>query len=84
MDLRLLGVVVVPEVVCEMRYFEDQRHCGTRSVAEMAGVCSVLLDLQNSTRGSEGEGHMRHTVASRAQQLRIEQYAGHSIVLDRG
>ena len=78
-DGGLLGMVVVLQVVCEMMNFEAQRCCGTRSVAEMAHVCSVLLDLRNPTR--ELEGYMQH---NRAQQLRDDQ-CGHSIeVLDHG
>ena len=80
MDLHLLGVVVVLQVVCEMTYFEAHWYCGTRSAAEMAQVCSVLLDLRNPTRVVGG--HMRHIAGNRAQQLRDDQ-CGYSIeVLD--
>lgn len=65
-----------------MTYFEAQMCCGTRSAAEMAQVCSVLLDLRNPTRVVEG--HTRHIAGNRAQQLRDDQ-CGYSIeVLDRG
>lgn len=83
MDPRLLGMVVVWQVACELRYFEVQRCCGTQSVAAMAQTCSVLLDLRNPTRGVEG--HMRHIAANRAQRLRDDRCAGYSIeVLDSG
>ena len=81
MDLHILGVVGVLQVVCEMTYFEVQRCCGTRLVAEMAQVGSLLLDLRNPTR--EIEGYMWH---NRAQQLRDDWRGphGHSMVLDCG
>jgi hypothetical protein len=82
MDLCLRGVVVVLQVVCEIICFEMQRCCGTRSVAEMAQVCSVLLDLRNPR---EVESRVQHVVANRAQQLRDNHCTGYSIeLLDRG